>query len=159
MLQSCQQCAQRPESLFCDLPPDALTALDEVKSFRACPKGTVLFREGQPSRGMYLVCQGRFRLSVCSENSGRLTVRIAGPGEILGLSCALAGGDSAITAQALEDGRVAVIRRKDLLRFLHDHRDICLKVVNMLSEDLHLAYNRVRAVGLGRTRQHRAVLH
>jgi CRP/FNR family transcriptional regulator len=158
MLQSCQECTQRSEHFFCDLPSEALSAFDGIKSFRVCPKGTVLFREGRLSRGMYLVCQGRFRLSVCSENGNRLTLRTVGPGEILGLSSALAGGHCAITAQALENGRVAMIRRKDLLRFLHDHRDICMQVVNMLSEDLQVAYDRVRAVGLGRTR-HRASLH
>jgi CRP/FNR family transcriptional regulator, cyclic AMP receptor protein len=159
MLQSCQECVQRSDRFFCDLPLDALAAFDGIKSFRPCPKGTLLFREGQAARGVYLVCQGRVRLSVCSENGGRMTLRIAGPGEVLGLSAALAGGACEVTAQAIENGRVALVRRKDLLRFLRDHRDICMQVVSMLSEDLHLAYDRVRAVGLGRTRHHRAELH
>jgi hypothetical protein len=41
------------------------------------------------------------------------------------------------------------------LRFLREHAEVCLQVVNLLSEDLHVAYNRVRAVGLGRTRRSR----
>jgi len=51
---------------------------------------------------------------------------------------------------------MAAVRRKELLRFLHDHREVCLQVVNLLSEDLHVAYDRVRAVGLGRVRRARS---
>ena len=85
-----------------------------------------------------------------------MTFRIAGPGEILGLSAALAGGPHEINAELLDNARVASVRRKDLLRFLHDHREACLQVVNLLSEDLHVAYDRVRSLGLGRSRRSRA---
>jgi hypothetical protein len=50
---------------------------------------------------------------------------------------------------------VAAVRRKDLLRFLHEHREACLQVVNLLSQDLHVAYDRVRSLGLGRSRRPR----
>ena len=53
---------------------------------------------------------------------------------------------------------MAIVKRKDLLEFLHDYREACLQVVHLLSEDLHVAYDRVRSVGLGRTR-HPRVAH
>jgi hypothetical protein len=51
---------------------------------------------------------------------------------------------------------VVFVKRKDLLRFLRDHRDACLQVVHLLSGDLHTAYERVRSIGLSRTRRPRA---
>ncbi|MBZ5547814.1 MAG: cyclic nucleotide-binding domain-containing protein [Acidobacteriia bacterium] len=156
MSHSCLDCVQRSDRVFCDLEPDALEAFDGIKSTQTCPKGTVLFREGQAARGVFLLCEGRVRLSICSESGHRMTVRVAGPGEMLGLSAALSGGCYELTAEALDGVQAAAIRRKDLLHFLHEHRDVCLQVVNLLSEDLHVAYDRVRAVGLGRTRRPRA---
>jgi CRP/FNR family cyclic AMP-dependent transcriptional regulator len=156
MSHSCLDCVERSDGVFCDLEPDALEAFDGIKSTQTCAKGTVLFREGQPARGVFLLCQGRVRLSICSESGRRMTVRVAGPGEALGLSAAVAGGCYGVTAEALDGVLVAAVRRKDLLQFLHDHRDVCLQVVNLLSEDLHVAYDRVRAVGLGRARRPRA---
>ena len=156
MSQTCLDCVHRSDRFFCDLPPDALAALDGIRSFRACPKGTFLFREGQAARGIFVVCQGRFRLSVCSENGRRLTLRLVSAGEVLGLSAALTGSVCEVTAQAIEDGRVALVRRRDLLRFLSAHSDTCMHVVNLLSDDLQLAYDRVRAVGLGRARRPRS---
>lgn len=155
MPQSCLDCVQRSERVFCDLTSDALEAFDGIKTAQSFPKGTTLFREGQPARGVLLLCEGRVRLSLCSENGSRLTLRVATPGEVLGLSACLAGGSYEVTAEALDNVRIAAVRRKNLLRFLHDHAEVCLQVVNLLSEDLHVAYDRVRAVGLGRARRSR----
>jgi len=153
---SCLACVERPERLFCDLSPEASQAFDGLKSVAFCPRGATLFREGQPARGIFVLCDGRAKLSVCSESGKRMTLRIAGPGEVLGLSAALAGSPHEITAELLDDAQVAAVRRKDLLRFLHEHREACLQVVNLLSQDLHVAYDRVRSLGLGRSRRSRA---
>jgi CRP/FNR family transcriptional regulator len=154
---SCLQCIERPERLFCDLPVEALKAFDALKSTTECQRGTVLFREGSPSREVFVLCEGRARLSVCSESGNRLTLRIAGPGEVLGLSACLAGSPHEMTAELLDSTRVALVKRHDLMVFLHDHREACLQVISLLSQDLHRAYDRVRSVGLGRSRRSRSV--
>ena len=152
MSQTCLDCARRSDRVFCDLPHDTLQEFDGIKSLRTCPRGTILFREGQSGRTVFLLCTGRVRLSVCSEDGRRMTVRVASAGEVLGLSAALAGGSYEVTAETLDSVQVAEVRRKEMLHFLRAHREVCLQVVNLLSEDLHLAYNRVRTVGLARTR-------
>jgi CRP/FNR family cyclic AMP-dependent transcriptional regulator len=154
---SCLDCAQRSDRVFCDLELDALEAFEGIKSTQTYPKGTILFREGQAARGVFLLCRGRVRLSVCSESGRRMSLQVATPGEVLGLSGAVAGGFYEVTAEALEEVQVNVVRRKDLLAFLHHYPAVCMQVVNLLSEDLHEAYDRVRAVGLGRPRHTRAV--
>lgn len=154
--QSCLDCALRPDRVFCDLPANVLAALDTVKSTVICPRNTVLFREGQPAKGVFVLCEGRAKLSVCSESGKRLTLHIAVPGEVLGLSAALSGGPYEVSAELLDNAQVAMVKRKDLLGFLREHREACLHVVDLLSQDLHIAYNRVRSVGLGRTRRPRA---
>jgi CRP/FNR family transcriptional regulator len=120
------------------------------------PKSTVLFREGQVARGVFVLCEGRAKLSVCSDSGRRLTLRIAVPGEVLGLSASLTGSVYEVSAELLDNSQVALVRRKELLRFLREHREACLHVVSLLSQDLHIAYDRVRSVGLGRTRRPRA---
>jgi len=152
---NCFECLQRHERLFCDLPSEALQDFNALKSLAAYPRGATLFREGHPVRGIFVLCQGRARLSVCSESGHTLTVRIAGPGEVLGLSAALSDRPHEMTAQLLDNAQVAMVKRKDLFRFLHEHREACLQVVNLLSQDLHIAYDRVRSIGLGRSRRAR----
>jgi len=56
---SCYYCELRPDRLFCDMPVDALQLLDTVKSLAIHPKGSVLFAEGRPAKGIYVLCDGR----------------------------------------------------------------------------------------------------
>jgi CRP/FNR family transcriptional regulator, cyclic AMP receptor protein len=156
MQPSCFDCVLRPDRLFCDLPADALQAFDGIKAVSQYPRGSMLFREGHAARGIFVLCEGRVKLSVCSETGKRLTLRVAAPGEVLGLSAALSSSPYEVTAETLENTRVAVVGRKDLLQFLRDHREACLQVVSLLSRDLHTAYDRVRSIGLGRSRRSRA---
>jgi CRP/FNR family transcriptional regulator, cyclic AMP receptor protein len=153
--QSCIDCALRPDRVFGDLPTNVLAALDNVKSTIVCPRNTVLFRAGQPARGVFVLCEGRAKLSVCSESGKRLTLHVAVPGEVLGLSAALSGGAYEVTAELLDNAQVAMVKRKDLLGFLREHHEARLHVVDLLSQDLYIAYDRVRSVGLGRTRRQR----
>lgn len=155
--QDCLECVKRLDRPFCDLPEAALQDFNSLKSLGMYPRGTTLFREGQPARGVFVLCEGRAKLSVCAETGKRLTVRIAGPGEVLGLSAALAGTPYEMTAELLDNAKVAALGRKALLQFLHAHREACLHVVNLLSQDLHVAYDQVRSIGLARTRRPRAL--
>ena len=149
----CTDCVQRSDRFFCDLSADALQAFDLIKSVSHYQRGTVLFRQDEIARGIFLLCQGRVKLSVISDSGKRLTLRIVGPGEVLGLSACLSGGPHEVTAEMMDDAQVAMVKRKELLLFLRQHREACLHVVHLLSQDLHIAYDRVRAVGLGRTRR------
>jgi CRP/FNR family transcriptional regulator, cyclic AMP receptor protein len=152
--QSCFTCELRPDRVFCDLPAEALEAFDSIKATTIVPRGAALFTEGKPPRGIYVLCEGRAKLSVCSENGKRLMLRVAGPGEVLGLSASMSGKPYEVTAEMLDTCQVAFVRRKDLLRFLRDNRVACLQVVHLLSQDLHQAYDRVRSIGLSRRRPH-----
>ena len=155
---SCFTCEMRPDRTFCDLPSDALQAFDGIKQLAKVPRGATLFTEGRQARGVFVLCEGRAKLSISSKEEGskRLMLRVAGPGEVLGLSATMSGKSYEVTAEMLDDAQVAFIRRKQLLRFLRDHREACLQVVHLLSHDLHTAYDRVRSIGGGHVRR---VLH
>jgi CRP-like cAMP-binding protein len=141
------------EQLFGELPSEVVAAFEAIKSVTHFPRGTALFLEGQPARGVFVVGTGRVRLSVCSESGKRLVLGIAGPREVLGLSASLSSGPHEVTAEALEDSDVAVVSRKNLLLFLHGHREACVQVARVLSQDLHVAYERLRGIGLKRKRR------
>jgi CRP/FNR family transcriptional regulator len=137
------------------MSPDAIHGFDEIKEQAVHSKGALLFAEGRPSRGVYVLCEGRAKLSICSESGKRLMLRVAGPGEVLGLGATLSGNAYEVTAELLDAAQVVFVKRKDLLKFLRDNPSTCMEVVRRLSEDLHGAYERVRSIGLVRARRAR----
>src|SRR5512135_402908 len=85
IIESCLTCPHREENVFCNLPPAAVQRLSTITSPSSYPKGATLFVEGQPVRGVYIVCTGRVKLSTSSIDGKTLIVRLSEPGEVLGL--------------------------------------------------------------------------
>jgi CRP/FNR family cyclic AMP-dependent transcriptional regulator len=152
---SCLACDFRPDRFLCDMPAEALKAFDEIKLLASYPRGALLFAEGRPVRGIFILCDGRAKLSICAENGKRLTLRIAGAGEVLGLGATLSNTPYEVAAELLDNGRVVFVRRKELLKFLREHPAVAMQVVRLLSQDLHGAYERVRSIVLVRARRPR----
>ena len=51
----------------------------------------MLFVEGQAPRGIFVLCKGRVKLSICSTDGKTLILKIAEAGEVLGLSASVSG--------------------------------------------------------------------
>jgi len=138
----------RAEHILCDLPPDALKSFESIKYATAYPKGAVLFVEGQSPRGIFVLCKGRVRLSICSTEGKTLILQISEPGEVLGLSATVSGKPYELTAETMAPCQVNFVKREDFLRFLKEHGDACLRVAEQLSVVYNSACHEIRALGL-----------
>lgn len=146
--ESCMTCKQRKDEFFCQLTPKAVKEFDSLKSSSAYPEGAVLFLEKQDSRGVFVICEGEVKLSISSREGKTLILRIAKPGEILGLTAVLSAKPYEVTAETLRPCQVAFIRRDDFLRFLAQHAEASQAVVRQLSSNYHGACEQLRTVGL-----------
>src|SRR5271157_1767570 len=124
IIESCLSCKMRAEHILCDLPPDALQSFESIKYATAYPKGAVLFVEGQSPRGIFVLCKGRVRLSICSTEGKTLILQVSDPGEVLGLSAAVSGKPYELTAETTVPCQVNFVKREDFLRFLKEHSDL-----------------------------------
>src|SRR6478672_5702077 len=68
-------------------------------------RGRVLFAEGEPARGVYILRSGRAGLSVSSSEGRVVTLRIAEAGDALGLNAVLRNGTYDMTVKALQPCR------------------------------------------------------
>ena len=148
IIESCLSCKMRAEHILCDLPPDALQAFESIKYATAYPKGAVLFVEGQSPRGIFVLCKGRVRLSICSTEGKTLILQISEPGEVLGLSATVSGKPYELTAETTVPCQVNFVKREDFLRFLKEHSDACFRVAEQLSAKYNSACHQVRDLGL-----------
>ena len=148
IIESCFTCKLRSDRLFCDLPTSALQSFESIKYATAYPKGAVLFVEGQAPRGIYVLCKGRVKLSICSTDGKTLILKVAEPGEVLGLSASVSGKAYELTAETLDPCQVNFVKREDFLRFLKEHGEACLRVAEQLSEKYNSACHEIRSLGL-----------
>jgi CRP/FNR family transcriptional regulator len=148
---SCQTCSFRPDRPFCNMAPAAVAALDAVKFMAIYPKGSVLFVEGEPPRGVFILCSGRAKLTTSSAEGRTLIVKIAEAGEVLGASATILDSPFEVTAETLEPSQVNFIRREDYLAFLNNHPEACLHTAQQLSEKYRSAQREIRSLGLSQS--------
>src|SRR6266496_2105039 len=115
---------------------DLIAALQQRAAFYTHPKGTVLFQQGEPSRGVYLLLEGSARLSLHRDDNKTVQVRTVGPGYMLGLPGTILNRPYLFTAKLAQDSRVAFIETRGLLDFLRQRSDLCFDVVELLGGEL-----------------------
>src|SRR5260370_16968655 len=96
-VESCLSCRLRSHNFFCNLSQDSLEAFNKIKHAAVFPEHAVVLVEGQNPCGIFILCQGRTKLSTTSRDGKTLIVRIAEPGEVLGLHAVLTAGPSHLT--------------------------------------------------------------
>jgi CRP/FNR family transcriptional regulator, cyclic AMP receptor protein len=146
--ENCQSCKSRADNFFCQLSPAALNDFNTLKSPATYPAGSVLFLEKQDPRGIFVLCAGEVKLSISSSAGKTLILRIAQPGEILGLMAAMSGSPYEVTAETLHPCKVAFVRRDDFVRFVAKHPETFQKALTQLSSNYSVACAQLRTVGL-----------
>ena len=146
--QNRNQQIRRNGEFFNKLSPEALSDLETLEFPTPYQPGVVLFTEKQRIQGVYIVHSGEVKLSMNSADGKRLIVHIARAGDVLGLSSAVTGGPSEMTAETLHPARIAVIERQTFLAFLTRHPEVYQVLTEELSQRLNMAFEQLRTVGL-----------
>jgi len=103
-------------------------------------KGELLFRQGDEGTALYLILQGRIKISV-SRRTDTVTLAILGQGEFLGEMALLDDLPRSADAMALEDSQLYALNRKDFLSFLKNNENAVHAVLASLSSRLRKTDN------------------
>lgn len=145
---SCMACRLRSDGFFCALPLSSLRILEEIKFSNLLPKGSILFLSGERAAGVHLLCEGRVKLSMPTEQGRNILVKVAGPGEALGVHSCIQRLPHELSAETLQPCQVAFLKRMDFLRLLQRGANVCWRTAQVLSRASFKAHEMARAVGL-----------
>ncbi len=145
---NCLTCHLRSDNFFCALPQESLAAFNQIKHATLFPEGATIFLEGQTPRGIFMLCQGQAKLSTSSRDGKTFILRLAKPGEVLGLDAVVTGKPHALTVETMQPSQLNFVNREDFLRFLNEHGDACLHAAQHIGRECQDAYNVVRSIGL-----------
>ena len=144
----CLKCPVRGERSFCDLSLSTLERLNKVTLRASYPAGAKLFDEGQPPRGVFVLCTGTAKLWTSSPNGRTIITRIAHSGDILGLNAVISARPHEVSAEMTEPGQANFIFRDSLLQLMRDHSEVAVRVGEQLSAVYYTAHEEVRTLGL-----------
>ena len=151
IVESCQNCRLRREHSFCNLTAPVLKAFSAVSHQTTFPGGATLFVEGQTPRGVFVLCSGKVKLSTTSRDGKVLILKMAGPGDMLGLSAVISGTAYEVTAETGMPCQVNFVQREALLSLLEKHGEAGLRSAQTLSREFQSAYRDIHDLILARS--------
>jgi CRP-like cAMP-binding protein len=107
--------------------------------------GDVLFREGEPADGGYVVQEGAFSLASQHISPGMKPVTV-GPGALLGEIALLTSTVRPATATALEPSSVIRIPRTLFMKMLEGYPDAARRLRKMIADRADAAMEEIRSV-------------
>lgn len=99
-------------------------------------RGSVLFAEGEPARGVYILRTGTATVSISSSEGRVVILRMVQAGDVLGLNAALRNSSYEATVKTLEPSRVSFIPRAELMELIENSDSATSVVIKLLSREL-----------------------
>lgn len=114
-------------------------------------RGNVLFTEGEPARGIYILLAGRATVSISSPGGKIVILRVAQSGDVLGLNSTLRNCAYETTVQALESCHTDFISRSELIALMERSQQCTQAVLLELSDELTELADRTKSLLLSQT--------
>ncbi|HEY1806517.1 MAG TPA: cyclic nucleotide-binding domain-containing protein [Terracidiphilus sp.] len=119
--------------------PDLLRALSERATPVPCRSDGVLFRQDEPSIGVFILHDGVVTLSMMSQDGHSLFAVQAKPNSLLGLPGAISNQPYTISATARAGAKVSFVGNADLTALMHSDPALSLKMLAVLAAEVRAA--------------------
>ena len=139
--------------LFMALRPeerDHLAAMAIEHSF-GC--GDVLFREGEPCEGLYVLASGATKIVKTSSSGREIMLAVDRAPATVAEVPLFDGGPYPATVAAIEPTTAYLLYKDDFHRFCREHPDVALKMLAVVGRRLRMLVSLVESVTFGSVRQ------
>lgn len=126
----------RATSLFSALEMPEITAFAKRTVVRRFSAGELLFSEGEPCEGLYVVAAGRVRIFKVSPSGREQVLTIEGPGSSIAELPVFDGGSYPASAAAADESQLLFVSRNDFRECCLEHPEVSLKVLQVVGARL-----------------------
>lgn len=125
--------ASRLQPMFPSLPTAIIADLESKLLVNKYREGSVIYRQGERSPGIFLVLAGRIRMSAIALHARTALLKIAGPGEVLNLAACFADEPLLTTAQAAEMSSIGFLAREEMIGAMQRYPAFCKAIAQQLA--------------------------
>jgi len=119
----------RKVDLFSGLKPEALNLIGKVATEETHALGTKIFQHGDAGDKLYLILEGKVRISREVPGMGEEALAVLGPGEVFGEMALLDESPRSADARVHERCRVLAIPKDGFDDLLFMHKDLAFEVL------------------------------
>jgi CRP/FNR family cyclic AMP-dependent transcriptional regulator len=114
--------------IFASLGDEDRSSLAERINRQSFPKGSTLFRRGEPGNALYIIIHGQIRIFASTRQGNEITLALLGAGEFFGEMALLDEQPRSANAEATEDTEVHFLDRENFFSFLM-HKESALQAI------------------------------
>jgi CRP-like cAMP-binding protein len=130
--------------LFRGLASDALARVVELASPRRTSAGEFFFNEGDEAEAMFVLTDGRVKLTQLTPEGHQIVLRIISPGEAFGGVGAFGEPAYPVSAEAVDASTALAWTSATMRRLLQSEPTLALNALNFVSARLHDLQRRYR---------------
>jgi predicted acylesterase/phospholipase RssA/CRP-like cAMP-binding protein len=128
--------------LFGDLDTNALHLLQEQLEWRRYANGDVIFRQGDPGDGMYIVILGRLRITAVTGTGIETYIGDIQPGQTVGEYALFTEEDRTATVHAVRESSVACLSPEVFNQLIANYPDLVVRITRIIIERRQQALRR-----------------
>ena len=128
-----------PLAELLECPPATGTLLSDASQYLQLEAGTVVFRQADASKGLYLVVSGQFQRR-SERRSARLVLGTARPGDLVELAAALGASQHTYTLSAVTDGSLLLLPLAALEQAFESYPPLRMRLLEELAREVSRAY-------------------
>ncbi|HEY7098921.1 MAG TPA: Crp/Fnr family transcriptional regulator [Terriglobales bacterium] len=122
--------------LFTGLDDSELAAIAGRTVIRRFSPGELLFSEGEPCAGLYVIASGQVRIFKTSPAGREQVLTVEGPGGSIAELPVFDGGSYPASAAAVEESQLLFVSRNDFRACCLEHPEVALKVLQVVGARL-----------------------
>lgn len=131
---------------------DQASIVDLIK-VRKTKKNEIIYNSGQQNPYLYVLHEGKIKISRYNENGDEQVVRILLPGDFIGQNALFNNKPSTDFAISLEDSALCVLSGEKLKKHMEKHPAISMQIISELTKRLLDAENKMEQFNLSSVEQ------
>jgi CRP/FNR family transcriptional regulator len=136
---NCFDCQKRDRSTWCLLSRGDVDTLNQMKHTILYQRGQIIFRQGDPCNGIYLVESGTVAVRKTDEYGNSILVRMRHQGDAVGYRDFFQDNLFSVTAEALAPSKICFVDRGAVQRLLQRNPALGLQFIRSIGQDLGTA--------------------
>ncbi|MEW6488446.1 MAG: Crp/Fnr family transcriptional regulator [Thermodesulfobacteriota bacterium] len=138
----------RSVPLFAGLEEAQLGRIQEIARVVEKPRRDVIFREGEPAEGIYVLLSGRVKIYKLSPDGKEHILHVVRPGQAFAEAAVFMPGGYPAYAEALQKSRALLLPKEPFLALLREEPAISLAIIATLSRYLKQFADRIEDLSL-----------
>jgi CRP-like cAMP-binding protein len=138
----------RTVPIFSDLGEAEIVVLARLTKRVHFPKDSVVFFENAPGDSLFVIVEGRVRVTILGDDGREIILSLLGPGDFFGELALIDNEPRSATTIAEEDAELLCLSRPDFEAVLKDHVSIMKALLTVVAARLRHANHQISTLAL-----------